>query len=339
MKCLSTAQLVDLVLAEQLGTKLPRDAEHSSRCRACTSRLAEVREQIGRVAIAVSWESADAVVRRQLLSSLTDASSERVSALPSRARSINLNRVPSRFWITATAAALIVVGLYIAWGEWGLSSAPAQTAEALQGVKSYRCAISMLPGPSETGFCFWDAAGSVRNETYKAGKLAYISVDFKDKPGLSVDYQNESYYQLPPARGKSSPLLLMDMARFRDQADRVLPERKIGTQTVKGFEVSLRRIDPNAGEGTLRVWPDSKNKLPLRVEIDSLGHTTVFEDFVWNVPTDKWFDVKPPANFKDATKRFSVEEQTEQIVNSLKTYAKYCEGKYPSSEDRLWRCS
>jgi outer membrane lipoprotein-sorting protein len=245
---------------------------------------------------------------------------------------IKLTLGRGRFWITATTAALLVIGFYIAWDGLGVSSAPAQTAKALQGVKSYRCTMTMtsLPGPMQKSFYYWDASGSVRIDSYKANKLAYISVDAKDKPGFSVDYQNDSYAQLPPARGKLPPLLLMDMARFSDQADRVLPERKIGTQTVKGFEIALRRIDPNADDGTIRVWPDAKDKLPLRVEVDSLGHTTVIEDFVWNEATDKWFDVKPPANFKDATRRFSVEEQTEQIVNGLKTFAKYCGAKYPS---------
>jgi hypothetical protein len=56
----------------------------------------------------------------------------------------------------------------------------------------------------------------------------------------------------------------------------------------------------------------------------------VMDKFEWDVPSDKWFSEEPPAKYQDKTPNVTpAEEITKHIVLGLKTYAKYCGGKYP----------
>jgi hypothetical protein len=126
----------------------------------------------------------------------------------------------------------------------------------------------------------------------------------------------------------------MRLAEFSGKSDRELPARKLGDKSPRGFEIALKKIDPDAGDGWVRVWPDPDTKLPLRVEIDyGERGTEVLDEFAWDLPTDGWFDTKPPAKYEDKTPNAPhPDEVTESIVTGLKTYAKYCGNKYPRAD-------
>jgi hypothetical protein len=335
--CLSTEQLVDLVLDEATSNAQRFVEEHARACHDCNIRTKRVREQLGRVATAVLSDSDYALGKERLLTAL--GNTDPAAHIPTLRSHVRLTGIVRHFWIPAAVVALVFLVFYFAWDGLGVSTAPAQTAKAMQQMKSYRCRVTKADvgqeSGTEIGTFYWAVAGLVCMEVYRGDKLAEFSVVAKDKPGLRIDYLRQTYRRMEPARGGlSSPLLLMDeLARFVGSADRLLPTRYLPPkQAAKGFEIAVGKIDPDAGKGVVRVWPDPKSKLPLYVEIElaDIGKLA-FREFSWNVPAEPLFDTKPPGSFVDETRaRPSVEEQTKQIVTALRTHAKYCGGKYPA---------
>ena len=112
-------------------------------------------------------------------------------------------------------------------------------------------------------------------------------------------------------------------------------EPKIDGKDARGFEIAAKKIDPDAGaDDKVRLWADAATNQPLRVEFERTVDRAKFafrhDEFVWDLPTEGWFDTTPPAGLKDAT-RVPPEEAkiVEQITAGLRTYAKYNGGKYP----------
>jgi outer membrane lipoprotein-sorting protein len=335
MNCLSDEQLVQLALAGP-GVE-GAEAEHVRRCPACAAALAGVEGGLRRVAAAhARFDKGHAEARQRLLAALPADGPDRRGRLKKMREVMTMRRV-----LIGAAAAVLAVGLLLGWTS---RTAPvlAQTVEALKEIKSYRCRTVGEPGEKskdkkadrETGVYCWAAPGSVRMETYRDGKLAEVRILVKDKPGIEINHRDETYRRLEPLRGGLSPLLLLGgLARYSGKADAELPERTIDGRKARGFEIAFAKIDRDAGEGTLRVWADPKTKLPLRVEmVMSDGDREVMDRFEWNVPADKWFSGEPPAKYRDQTPNVvPVEEITKHIVTGLKTYAKYCGGKYPQA--------
>src|SRR5262249_46478111 len=152
-------------------------------------------------------------------------------------------------------------------------------------------------------------------------------VQIRGKPGLEIDHKYETFKRLEPIYQPDSPLeLLHELARFAGKADRELPVRKLAGKAARGFEIAVDKIDPDPGEGTLRVWTDPETKLPLRVELEMADVCKmILDEFAWNVPTEKLFDTLLPAKYQDETPApASAEEETDHIVKALRVYARYC---------------
>jgi outer membrane lipoprotein-sorting protein len=338
MNCLSTEQLVSLVLGDPpVQETAVRD--HLRRCPTCADALARVQADLSRVADAHAWfERGHARARVRLLAALDGAKVEqrvrpRQDGFPAFKGSITMRRV-----LIAGAAVAALVGLLLAWPAAQPLSALAQTANALRKVKSYRCRLTLVESGADekakekqVGVLCWAAPGSWRMELHEAGKPANVSILLQGKPGLEIDHKDETYSRLEPLYARVSPVeLANELANYGGKADRELPERKIKGKATKGFEIAINKIDPDLDEGTLRVWPDPETKLPLRVELDiPQAGKEILDEFAWEVPTEKWFDTEPPAKYQDKTPApASVEEVTKHIVKGLKTYLKYC-GEYP----------
>jgi outer membrane lipoprotein-sorting protein len=346
MNCLPIEQLVRFAL-DSSAARRPDDftaaRDHVRRCPACAAALTDVEAHLSLVAEAHDWFKRDhAAARERLLAALATVRVEqRVRPWQDghqRPRRVFTMR---RMWIGSAAAAALV-GLILVWAATGPVSALAETAKALREVKSYQCRMTGVPAQAdekeradkekETFLFCWAAPGSFRLENYKDGKLVLVGIQPKDKPGLEINHKDETFNRTEPIRCEASPLFLpMELAKFSGHADRELPKRKIDGKTARGFEIASSKIDPDRDDLTVRVWTDPETKLPLQVEMEVPGDfTMIFQDFAWDVPTDKWFDTEPPANYKDETPAPpKVEEETEEIVRGLKTYAKYCGGKYP----------
>jgi outer membrane lipoprotein-sorting protein len=342
MNCLSAEQLVTLALAldARRGGTAVVEHDHVRDCPACADALARVGESLSRVEAAhAPFARGHEEARARLLAAL-DGEGAGPRARPRRMHSRVLKEVVTvRRMLIGGPVAAAALGLLVVWASTRPPSALAQTTKALQEVKSYQCRITFVghgadedKQEKEVEILRWAAPGSLRTESITGGKPVNVRILVRGKPGLEIDHKYETFQRLEPLYEPMSPLLLLaDLAKFTGAADRELPERTVQGQAARGFEIAVAKIDPDSGDGALRLWPAPRTKLPLRLELDleDLG-TLVMEEFSWNVPTDGWFDTEPPAKYQDETPTPAApEHQTEHIVKGLKAYAKYCGGKYP----------
>jgi len=84
---------------------------------------------------------------------------------------------------------------------------------------------------------------------------------------------------------------LEELGRFAGQADRGLGTRQIADRPARGFEITMGKVDPDFGPGTLRVWVDQKSGLPIEVEceVERDGgemHTFRLKDIRWHDQLD-----------------------------------------------------
>jgi outer membrane lipoprotein-sorting protein len=339
VNCLAAEQLVELALADATAPDRGAERAHVAACARCGLRLREVEGQMSRLEHAMTWFDGDhAAERKRLLAALTSIHKEQPSRF-SRGFPRKLKEVLTmpRTWIGSAVAAALILGALFLWHGPGALSALAQTAQALREVKSYQCQVTIeLSAPDgkktiEVGKLFWAAPGTWRRDSFQKDKLISVQLWRKDKPGLEIDHRFETYTRLEPMKGAVSPLLaLSKLAAFAGQADRELEPRMIKDKRAPGFEIALAKIDPDLGDGTVRLWSDPKTKLPLRTEIAMDTSLLVMDDFEWNVPSDTWFTLEPPAGYQDKTPTPpGVEKITKDIVLGLKTFAKYGGGKYP----------
>jgi outer membrane lipoprotein-sorting protein len=293
-----------------------------------------VAEGLRRVAAAhARFDEGHAEARQRLLAALPAGGPARRGRLRKVKEVVTMRRM-----LFAAAAAVLAVGLLLGWTA-RTAPALAQTVQALKEVKTYRCRyvqeMTRTAGAEEEreeGVYCWAVPGSYRMETHRDGKVSDVLVMVRGKPGIEIDHRAETYHRVEPLHARPSPLFLLgSLARYSGKADAELPERKIDGKAARGFEIAFAKIDPDVGEGSLRVWADSKTKLPLRVEMVFSGEgRMVMDKFEWDVPSDKWFSEEPPAKYQDKTPNVTpAEEITKHIVLGLKTYAKYCGGKYP----------
>jgi outer membrane lipoprotein-sorting protein len=340
MNCLATEQLVELALADATAPHYAAQRAHADVCADCAARLARIRADLGRLEAAMTWFDRDHAAQRQrLLTTLANIQPGLVR--PGVIRTLREIVAMPRTWIGSAAAAVLALGIFFLVNGTGAAPLLAQTLQALREIQSYQCRFTSTSSSPDgkntetmTGKMYWEAPGSIRLDTYKGEKLIEQSVMPNDKPGLDIDHRAEAYRRLEPLKGSRSmsPLLLMGrLAGFSGQADRVLEPRQLNGVAAPGFEIAITKIDPDVGDGTLRLWTDPKSKLPLRVEVTKeAAYTMVWDDFRWNLPSDQWFTVEPPAAYQDKTPApQDVEKITKDIVNGLKTFARYCGGKYP----------
>lgn len=337
MNCLSPEQLAALAMLPPRPDDLVAEQGHVAQCAECAAKLRKLQQQFSRLENAVTcFEHDHESARQRLLTALADIAP--TSSRPGLTQTLKGVLTMRRTWIGSAVAAALVFALFFFLNGTGGPPLLAQTAKALRDMRSYECRVTftlLLPDGKKAEMIskmYWTAAGSLRTDMYKGDKVTEVRILHKDKPGVEIDHRYETYSVLDPAEGERSPLLLMGkLARYSGQADRTLEKRKINGETAPGFEIAMAKVDPDAGEGTVRLWTDSKTALPLRVEIDmgTMGQM-VWDDFRWNAPSDKWFDVKPPDSYQDKTPTPpDVEKMTNEIVAALKTFAKYGGGQYP----------
>jgi len=345
MNCLGSEQIIALALEDKDSADLTAERAHVGACAPCAARLEKVQERLARLETAMTWFDRDHEAQRErLLAALAviknDLPFRSARSLPQRLKEI---LTMPRTWIGSAAAAALLLVVFFFWGGAGTAPLLAQTAQALREVKSYQCRVtSTFRSPdgkkseTTTGKWYWAAPGSLRLETYQGDQLIDVELTLAGKPGLQIDYRARAFRRLEAAKGSvsRSPLLLMGkLAEFSGQADRQLDKRQVNGVAAPGLEIALAKIDPDVGNGTLRLWIDPKTKLPVRVEVAQEPAAIVCEDFQWNLPTDNWFTVQPPAGYQDKTLApAAVEEITKDIITGFKTFAKYCGGRYPQSK-------
>jgi hypothetical protein len=147
----------------------------------------------------------------------------------------------------------------------------------------------------------------------------------------------KTFRKLPPEERQTHPpfpiLILEKLATLRGKADRDLGRSTIGDIEAPGFEIALWQLIPEAGPADkLRVWYNPKTMSTLRIEADLLRMFCVVRigDFVWDEPSDKWFDTTPPAGYEERKLEMPPTAKTvAALVKAFRIYAKYCGGRYP----------
>jgi outer membrane lipoprotein-sorting protein len=240
--------------------------------------------------------------------------------------------------VIATVMAAVMVG--VVWVNQPLS-ALAQVTKELREAKSYQCKMTMLmttdqQTAEDIGVLQWAAPGSVRRETRQQGELVAIEIRPWGKPGIEIQPQAKTYQRLAAQQGQTPALLALErLTKFKGNADRELDPVKIEGKDARGFEIAARKIDPDAGaDDQVRLWADAATNKPLRVEMERTIEQTKFvfrlDEFVWDLPTEGWFDIVPPEGMTDATPVPPEEAKVvEQITSALRVYAKYNGGNYP----------
>ena len=340
MNCLASEQIVELALGDAPRVDHAAEWAHVNECTRCAARVVEVQEQMGRLEKAMTWFDRDHVEGRQRLLAALAVTAPSPHSERTLTRNVKEILTMPRTWIGSAAAAALLIGAFFIWHSADPPSLMAQTAQALRDVKSYKCRATAEFSASDgqkkfdSMKLYWSAAGSMRFDTFQKGKLTGELLWCKDKPGLDIDHRAKTYNRLGPMKGATSPLLVLNkLAGFAGQADRQLDPLTIKDKRAPGFEIAVAKIDLDIGQGSLRLWTDPDTKLPLRLELAMKSGTMTWEDFEWNVPTDNWFTLAPPAGYQDKTTvPPGVEEITKDIVLGLKVFAKYSGGKYPQAK-------
>jgi outer membrane lipoprotein-sorting protein len=338
MNCLTHEQFVQLALELNESDGVRELTEHVKACSACASQYRCVESMFGQVTRAhdLAQHNHDEQ-RRRLLKALANSSTvvplTRPDPIQRKATFMRMS------WISTLAVSLLVFTVAL-WPSLMPTSAVAQTAKAMRDAKSFSCRITIVAERFNSdepekidGTFYWHAPGSYRIDEMLKDKLIRTVINPKGKPGLEIDHKDESFRRSEAESGKRSPLLVLaKLPNYSGQADRELKAQKFGDKSANGFEISMSKIDPYYKEGAVRVWadPDTKRPIAIELEVHIQGKVTMrFDEFKWDVPTDKLFDVEPPARYADRTPTpANVEEITESIVLALQNYNKY-RGGYP----------
>jgi outer membrane lipoprotein-sorting protein len=262
---------------------------------------------------------------------------------PARIRDAVHDARPRRLvrWL-AVATLAVCAGLVI--GLAGIffppKSALAQVAAQLQRASSLRCSV-MTTGLNRVmhGTLYWAAPGSYREEQVNKGEVVSVDIQPANQPGLHIfHWPIKTFRKLPPDhRQPPLPIMILEkLATLRGKADRDLGRSMIGNVEAQGFEIALRQLNPEAGAADkLRVWYNPKTMRPLRIEAELFSFFGVVRigDFVWDEPSDKWFDTTPPAGYEERKLEMPPTAETvNALVKAFRIYAKYCGGRYPDGD-------
>lgn len=320
MRCLTDAQLLRTAL---LGPGEPT-AAHLRSCPDCAARWREWRQREASLAAAhAEFDQGHAAGRERLLAAV--AMERTVPREGSRMR--------KRILVGAVLTALLVA----AAGVMGLGPRPpsalAMTAEALRQVQSYQCrATTTEDGDRLEGLIRWAAPGSVRFDLSRNGQPDETIISPVNSRRMRIRHGVKRYDYAPPKTVTSFQFLNLigNLANYAGRADREFSEERAGKAPKRGFEIGFAKLDPN-GRGILRIWIDPDTKLPIKLEHDMPNSPpSIMTDFCWNVPTDGWFDLTPPAGYMEDFPP-TAEQRTETIRTAMQIWLQHYPGRYPAS--------
>ncbi len=221
------------------------------------------------------------------------------------------------------------------------TSALAQVAAQLQRATSLHCSVTVTGLNGAKHFTlYWAAPDSYREEQTNDGKVVSVDIQPANQPGIHIfNWPVKTFRRLSPEERPKESLpieILKQLATLHGKADHELERVTIGDIEARGFEIALRKLNPQASAADkLRVWYAPATMRPLRIEAElfSLPCVVRFGDFVWDGPTDKWFDTTPPAGYEERKLEMPPPaEMVDALVKAFGIYAKYCGGRYPGGE-------
>ncbi len=346
MNCLSHEELLQVALGE---ASAKRFTEHVTECATCRTAVAEFQALDERLAAAHrTFGDAHETGKSRLLAALEQPDSphppdERRETLIPKMGGLTMAQ---RTAIGGVALAAMVAGVLLWVGSPSpRASAMERMAENVRRAKSYEVTMDMelthpqLKNKSANGRMkfFWQTPGSYRIEE-TGGPDSWVDsrrIYPAGKQGLSIDHLRKEYRIEPARRGKQLPLTMVDgFGRFEGQADRELGKREIEGKQARGFEIAIKKVDPDALDGTMEIWIDEQSELPVLVRMMpkmQVWTTMVMHNFKWNVEFDpKLFDTTPPEGYTDTTvKMLSFKDRVFVFREGLATFAELSGGHYP----------
>lgn len=218
-------------------------------------------------------------------------------------------------------------------------------ADNIANAKSYSVKLVMKMEGDAPNAMSWSQTiqaqlpNSFRKDTRQQAPTGFathsVNITHRDRPGIDIDHHAKIYRTVPPQKGVSPPLAMLEkLGVYTGKGQRDLGTKSFGSVKCNGFEIDLKEIDPDAGDGVLRVWVNSTTGLPHEAATSTnkpVPMTMRMSEFVWNaLIDDSLFDTTPPDGYTNKTRLpKSVAAQVEQIVDSLKLYAKLSGGHYP----------
>jgi hypothetical protein len=159
-----------------------------------------------------------------------------------------------------------------------------------------------------------------------------------DKPSITINHQKKKYYHRtkePQGASVFADMELENLGRFSGKADRELGTKEIGGKKVRGFQIDMKKMEPESDSGLAEIWLDIDCNLPVLVRYEGIKHqfstsTDIITDIQWNIDLDpKLFDTTPPEGYTDATpKTPTLEACGPQITEALRIYAEASGGRY-----------
>jgi outer membrane lipoprotein-sorting protein len=254
--------------------------------------------------------------------------------------------------VLAAAAAIVAM---MAMDDSSSSRLFAQVAENIRQAESYSAEMvmqSLLPGNPATEeptkfkqTIYWRAPNDYRFEQQAPSRgpkpidgqvtgPAEVKIHSVDRPGVSINHVRKEYRTNPARSGQKSPLMMLhSLAKFQGKADKELGKKDVAGVSSEGFRIDIVKIDPSAGDGTMDVWVDGKQRLPTMVIISmkTVGAQMVMQNFKWNAAlSPELFDTTPPAGYADKpAPKPDLKTDIARITSALKLYAELSGGHYP----------
>jgi hypothetical protein len=242
-----------------------------------------------------------------------------------------------------------VLGFLLLWGVIAAKplSAMEKMAENIRKARSYKATVvlenafvsesgkpQVAKSHKSTGAAYWLAPRSFRADVQSSGN-SFVLISPAGKSGISIDHIHRTFTRSPVHAGAVSPLAaaLEKLGDFVGQADRELGPKEIDGKKAWGYQIDMRKIEPDRYPGVVEFWLDA-DSWPISVRVDEkrLGMlSSQVSRFEWNIDLDpRLFDTTPPKGYKDVTPKIpALEGLVREIGKALKVYADMSGGSYP----------
>lgn len=252
--------------------------------------------------------------------------------------------------IAATVLFVLVIAGVALWFHAGnVNFALADFIQPIIEAKSvkYQMTIEMEGMPATTCDMTVLASGQQRRETTIHNTLT-VQIDDPEKGKSLLLYPSQkraSIHDIPKGAncGNAIAEIRSPLLAVRDNPD-VKPE-PLGEKEIDGLRVvGYRLVGPGTSGCVMDVWGDPKTGLPIRVELAlGTGAKSTLSGFEFNVNVDEsLLSVEPPPGFAvdepqepDAVPDMFNNLTEQDLIETFRQYADYCEGALPKSLDLM----
>jgi hypothetical protein len=243
---------------------------------------------------------------------------------------------PIRWWlwrtvpIAALAVAMVIAGWWMLGG--GVSSATADFAEVLRRVRQANTVvfdqILLAPASPETRLHVQMSSPGSTRVTRPDGRIQVM--DHRVNMGLTLIPATKTARLIPLSSGSVDDDPLDRLKNADVSGGRLVGREKLGSRETLLYQVTLQ-------DGSMRVWVDPQDELPVRIEVKRQGAeegevVTVLENFSWNLSIpDSEFALQAPPGY--TLEDYTRSPSEESLVGLLRICAQLGGRSFPSGMD------